>query len=331
MLNAALSALHSDLPDTVPEHVAATLQRPLTAITLGSRWEGRIVWAVFAERSRTPTAVLKLDTRPKYQPRLRKEHEALHQLAQIPDMADLAPAPLGLYSLGSALMLAQTAQAGVPLHVQLSRRYWRRRQSATRDHARLRSWLAALRTGTTGATTPVDPEAVQQRLAIALDRDSPGAAALQDRMAELGDEFGHLHVPTQPLHGDLDPSNCFTGRRGLSVVDWEGFTLQGPPLAEVLLFLNHYARAVPTRDAWVPDPLVGFRNGFLADGWLARLTWGTWRAELEQLGLPAEAAEYLLVATLADFATGHASTAHAHRKGSQRNWTELLTLYAAER
>ncbi|MFD0853611.1 hypothetical protein ACFQ07_15345, partial [Actinomadura adrarensis] len=165
----------------------------------------------------------------------------------------------------------------------------------------------------------------------ALPREATGRSDLLAFITHTGTQLGPLAVPTRQLHGDLGPSNYFIDRGQLRVVDWEGSVPQGAPLAETVLFLNHYARALPGRHNQLPKPDRAFHEAFLGDTWLRHLTWETFRDELRSLALPPEAAEYLFVATLADLAGGHAPTAHAKRKGTQRNWTELLGVYASER
>ncbi|MFL1380047.1 phosphotransferase family protein [Nocardiopsis protaetiae] len=336
MLDRVLESVRTGLPATAPPRVGAALGRP-RAVVLGSYWEGRTVYALFAPRERVPALVVKVDTNDDYKPRLYREHEALRRVAATPAMAGLAPAPLGVYACGGSVALAQTAVPGVPLNVLLRRRLRHGVRRSARDHAGLLSWLATFRgsgpgSGTgSGDTVTVEPGTVAERLARALPADAPGSAELAEWVAAEGPRFGPVPVPVRPLHGDLGPSNCFVHRGRVRVVDWEGALAQGPPLAETLVFLNHYARAVPGADTRLRRPTDTFREAFLGRGWLGTLTWDTWRRELYGLGVPAEADRYLFTATLVDLAAGRAATAHAARRTSQNTWKGLLALYAAER
>lgn len=331
MLNRIVDVVRAALPESAPPQAAAALTQPHSAVVLGSRWEGRVVYALFAPRGRVPAVVVKADTHPDYQPRLYQEHDALVRAAANPAMAGLAPLPLGVHRCGDTVVMAQTALPGTPLNVLLRRRFRQSRRLSARDHAGVLTWLNTFHGSVSGETATVDPEVVLERLTQALPSQAPGAEEVTRWMARRGSDLGVLTVPVRPLHGDLAPSNCFVHRGRVRVVDWEGETAQGPPLAEVLVFLNHYARAIPGPDSRLRDPQERFLEAFSAQGWLRELTWDTWRTQLRALGLPAEAAEYLLVATLADLATGRAPTAHARRAGSRRNWSGLLALYAEQR
>ena len=331
MLDSIVDTVRAGLPEAAPPRVRAALTRPHSAVVLGSRWEGRVVYALFAPRGSTPAVVVKADTNPAYQPRLYQEHDALVRVGADPAMAGLVPAPLGVHPCGDAVVMAQTSLPGTPLNVQLRRRFRHSRRRSTRDHAMFRSWLHTFHGSAPDASTTVEPGVVLERLARTLPAEAPGAGELSRWMARTGAELGTLTVPVRPLHGDLAPSNCFVHRGRMLVVDWEGEVAQGSPLAEVLLFLNHYARAVPDANSLLRDPRESFQDAFSGQGQLNELTWSTWTSTLRDLGLPAEAAEYLFVATLADLASGNAATAHATRGKSRLNWSNLLALYAARR
>ncbi|GAA1467363.1 aminoglycoside phosphotransferase family protein [Nocardiopsis exhalans] len=331
MLNRIVDVIRAGLPESAPPQAAAALSQAHSAVVLGSRWEGRVVYALFAPRGRVPAVVVKADTHPDYQPRLRQEHDALVRAAASPAMAGLAPLPLGVHQCGDAVVMAQTALPGTPLNVVLRRRFRQSRRLSARDHARVLTWLNTFHGSVSEESVIISPAVVLERLAQALPSEAPGAEELTRWVSGTGADLGALTVPVRPLHGDLAPSNCFVHRGRVRVVDWEGEVAQGPPLAEVLVFLNHYARAIPGPDSRLRDPQERFLEAFSGQGWLNDLTWDTWRRQLRALGLPEEAAEYLLVATLADLAAGQAPTAHAKRSGSRHNWSGLLALYAEQR
>jgi hypothetical protein len=290
-----------------------------------------VVYALFAPRGRVPAVVVKVDTNPDHQPRLREEHDALVRVAENPAMAGLAPLPLGVHRCGDAVVMAQSALPGTSLNILLRQRSRQSRRRSTRDHAQMLTWLNTFHGSAAEETVTVTPEGVLELVAQTLPAEAPGAEELTRWMSSTGSGLGDLAVPVRPLHGDMGPSNCFVHRGRMRVIDWEGEVVQGPPLAEVMLFLNHYARAIPGPNAQMPDPRDSFREAFLGQGWLRELTWDTWRTQLRALGLPEEAAEYLLVTTMADLAAGRAPTAHAKRAGSRRNWSGLLALYAEQR
>lgn len=331
MLNKIVDTVRAGLPESAPPQAVAALSHPHSAMVLGSRWEGRVVYALFAPRGSTPAVVIKSDTNPAHQPRLYQEHETLARVSANPTMASLVPAPLGVYECGDAVVMTQTALPGTPLHVLLRRRLRQSRRRSAQDHARFQSWLSTFHGSASDETVTVEPEVVLERLAQTLPAEASGAEELSRWMAQTGSGLGALTVPVRPLHGDMGPTNCLIHRGRMLVVDWEGEVTQGSPLAEVLLFLSYYARAIPGPDSRLRDPVEGFRAAFVEQGWLQDLTWITWSSTLRDLGLPEEAAEYLFVATLADLASGQAPVAHANRGKTQRNWSNILAIYAAQR
>lgn len=332
MLNRIVDVIGAHLPESAPSQAAGALRRPYSAVVLGSRWEGRVVYALFAPGGRRiPAVVVKADTNPDYQPRLYQEHQALVRVGADPAMEGIAPMPLGVHRCGDAVVMAQTALPGTPLNVLLRRRSRQSRRRSAQDHKQLLSWLGTFHGAGSAEAVTVEPWDVANGLARALPADAVGSEELFGWVERTGTDLGPLALAVRPLHGDLGPSNCFVYRGRMRVVDWEGGVEQGVPLAETAVFLNHYARALPGSDARLCDPRESFREAFLGRGWLGELTWSTWCEVLDGLGVPARAAEYLLVATLVDLALGRAPTAHAARSGSRRNWSNLLAVYAAYR
>ena len=141
--------------------------------------------------------------------------------------------------------------------------------------AKGRSWVHAVRGCAPDAGIAGEPGGGLERLARTLPAEAPGAGELSRWMARTGAELGTLTVPVRPLHGDLAPSNCFVHRGRMLVVDWEGEVAQGSPLAEVLLFLNHYARAVPDANSLLRDPRESFQDASPGQGQLNELTGST--------------------------------------------------------
>lgn len=307
----------------------AVLSEPRRAVHLCSRWEGRAVYAVFGLRDGTPSLLLKIDTKPAEQRRLRHEYEAL-AWHDAPTMRGLMPAPVALVTVGPWLVLAETALPGVPLHVILRRRIRSGEHKTVRDHARVFDCLATLHAGRTGRPVPFDAEVLLRRLATCVPEDLPVRTAFLRTVEEDAERFPDLRIPLLPGHGDLTPSNCLVAGSSVGLTDWEGGLGLREPLTEVVVFLNHYARALPVRRHRMPGGTVAALRAFADDGWLGRVTARTFAEQLHRLGLPPEAARLLFVSALADLASGVAPIAHGRRPGTRRAWSELLALYARD-
>lgn len=305
----------------------AVLSAPRRAVHLCSRWEGRAVYAVFADGERTPSLLLKVDALPDAQRRLRQEFEAL-AWHDAPTMRALMPAPVALLPVGPWLVLAETALPGVPLHVILRRRIRSCAHKTARDHAGVLACLATLHAGRSGRPTPFDAAELLRRLRACLPDDVPEREPFLRAVEAEAERFPDLLIPLLPGHGDLTPSNCLVSGSSVGLTDWEGGLGFREPLTEIVVYLNHYARALPVRRHRMPGGTVAALHAFAGDGWLAEVTARTFAAQLHRLGLPPAAARLLLASALADLAAGVAPIAHGRRPVTRRTWTELLTLYA---
>lgn len=330
MLKDVIDAVRASLPTSAAD-ASAALAGPVSVVHIANRWEGRAVYAVLARGSRTPAAILKIGTNEQSQRRLRAEHAALERVAGALTVAGRAPTPLGLFSTPTAVVLAQSGLPGVPLNVVLRRRLRLGARSSRRDHAQVADWLTALRAHDTGRAATVDVETVAGRLEDVLPAGLPRGREIMRRVTAVGRSLGPLRVPLVPVHGDLVPSNCLVSGDGVNVIDWEAALPEGEPLVEIVRFLNGYARRIPDGRRRIPARPAAFRRAFIEEGWLADVTHTTWRRQLAELQLPAEAADYLFLATLAELATGQAGGAHAGGAASRRRWSELLVMFTTER
>lgn len=296
-------------------------------VQLGSRWLGRAILVLFAPGADDPALVIKVDRLPRHHPRLRQELAALQTLERRADLRGLVPEPLGLFPVGDALALAQTGIGGTPLTVVLRRRLIPSLGAAEHDHQRVLGWVERLH-GPVGPSRfeVLEPADVMARVGAALPQEGRFPRFVSDVRTQA-ETFGCITIPVLPGHGDLGPSN-FLLRRGevAGVVDWEGGVEQRSPLADLVIFLNHYVRATPDRLQRPVDPGDAIARAFVDDGWLGCLTRRSWRRQLRRLGLPDAAERYLLTATLAALATGHAPIAHAQR--GRKMWTGLFRHYA---
>lgn len=330
MLNGVLDALRASFP-TSATAASTALAGPVSVVHIASRWEGRAAYAVFPRGCRTPAVILKMGTNKPSQRQLRAEHAALQRVAGVPALSGHVPVSMGLFSMSAGVVLAQSGLPGVPLNVLLRQRLRLGPRSSTRDHALVTDWLAALRSHDAPGAASVEVDTVVQRLGEALPPDLPRRREIIGRVTDVGRALGPLRVPSVPVHGDLVPSNCLVSGESLNVIDWEGALPASDPLVEILRFLTSYARRVPASRRRILTRAAAFRRAFIEEGWLAAVTQMTWRRQLAELELPTEAADYLLIATLAAFATGQAATAHTRGPDGRGDWRELLAIFASER
>ncbi|MGH3664701.1 MAG: hypothetical protein ACRDU8_01190 [Egibacteraceae bacterium] len=304
-----------------------TADSRLRVAQIWSRWEGRVVWTLFTRRCSAPVMVVKADHNRGYQQRLRREHQALQAVSQRPELRGTVPEPLTMFTTGPRLVLAQTGLPGTPLTVRARQRIRPSPRRSAAEHRQLLDWLERLQGGG-GQRVVVDADKVLEQAAAAIHGDDEAAGFLSDLRAMAAD-WSDLTLPLLPGHGDLAPSNCLLHGGQVRVIDWEGGVGTRTPLADLIIFLNHYARCQPETGYLPPVAIEAFRRAFLGHGWLAALTARSFERHIRYLGLPVAAREYLLVATLTELATGEASTAHATR--AKGYWTTFLRAYAAGR
>ena len=297
----------------------------LSAVQLASMRQGRAVFVLFAGAITTPAAVVKVDHDPRYRPRLLAEHSVLQALRHLPAVAGSVPEPLGLAVSAPRVALAQSGLPGTPLNLLMRRRPRPAQRYGEADHRLVLEWLARLHAEPSPGTTVLRSAAVLDAVERGVGR-TPAAVRFAREVRAMGEVFADVELPLLPGHGDLGSTNLLLDGDAVGVCDWEGGSGARPPLADIVLFLNHYGRALPTPAYRLPARLDAFRATFVDDGWLARLTARSLAHHLAHVGLDAEAAEYLFIATLADLAAGSAPTAHA--RSTTRFWTSALRTYA---
>lgn len=316
----------------LPGEEAAEPPAPCTAVLLCSRYEGRAVWGVFRDRAAEPFLFVKIDHTKPQKARLRREHATLVALRDRADLRSRVPHPVALLERGSKLVLVQTAVPGTPLHVRLRRRLRARPEQSRIEHMQVLDFLRRLQTSAPAQSIIVDPETVLDKVRSLPDLDGAELAGSPE-LSALAREWSPVELPIMAGHGDLSPSNCMIDGDRLGVIDWEGGAYERTTLVDVIVFLYRYALVHPG-PARAPrkrlGQIAGFRRAFLGDGWLPRLTAASYCHEVQQLGIPASAAEFLLIATLADLASGAAITHRPTSRRSRTFWTGALQTYLQE-
>jgi len=298
-------------------------------VHLGSKWEGRSAFVLFAPSDPHPRVVVKVDRTRRGRRRLRREHDALCAIAGVPELTGTVPRSLALFEHADALVLAQTALDGRTLAVDLRRRLRPTLRRVRADHEAVLTWLRDLQgPPDPGACRPVEADETVALAEQVLPRGEAWAQRTVARLTAFGAQIGSVDIPLVRGHGDLGPSNIIVAPGGVGVVDWEGATAQAPALNDVLMFLHHYARATPAPRGGLPDRHDIATTVFLGEGLLGSETWRRWCAALERVGLPVGAARYVLFLHLVQFATN--ATEFAHRDHVSPMWSEITRRYARQ-
>jgi hypothetical protein len=293
------------------------------AVRIASRWEGRLVWAVFGRRGRWPALYVKADHDPRQMQRLEREHRSLECLRRRPELLATVPGPLGLFRSGPRLVLAQTAVPGVPLTTRARQRMRQTPRRCAREQRLVFDWLARFQDDTSGGSARIRPDVVLARAESALP---PGHGSFHRHLEQLAERWHGLRLPLRSVHGDLSPSNCLIHADRAGVIDWDGTAKRRSPIPELVFFLFHHVRLQPDRTSRPREALPAFRLAFLGDGWPADLTAHGYRGQLRRLGIPVAAGEYLFAAALLELAAGAAPISHA--AAAVRQWEPLLREYA---
>lgn len=298
------------------------------AVQICSPYRGRTVWALFHPGAEHPAAIVKVDHVRAQKQRLRREYDALVALDGRSELDGSVPRPLALREVGSRLLLVQSGLPGVPLNALLRRRLWTGQRAAARHHRFALDFLARLRGPGPHDSITIDPDDVLRRAASALRAEGAVDDGLPSKLELMSRSWVELRVPVVLGHGDLSPSNCLVHRGRIGVVDWEGGVYRRPALADAIIFLCRYAFVAPmVRRGMRRAPLVGFHDAFLGRGQLARVTAESYCGEVSRLGLPGHTADFLLIATLTDFASGEARTHRPASIQSQTVWAAALRSY----
>jgi hypothetical protein len=298
-------------------------------VHLGSKWEGRAAFVLFAPSDPHPRVVVKVDRTRRGRRRLRREHDALCAIAGVPRLTGTVPRSLALFERAGTLVLAQTALDGRTLAVDLRRRLRPTLRRVRADHDAVLTWLRDLQGPLDAhARRPVEADETVAMAEQVLPRDEAWAARTIAWLTASAARIGTIEIPLVRGHGDLGPSNIMVAPGGVGVVDWEGAAAQAPALNDVLMFLHHYARATPAPRGGLLDRHDIVTTVFLGDGLLGRETWRRWCAALERAGLPVEAARYMLFLHLVQFATN--ATEFAHRDRVSPMWSEITRRYARQ-
>jgi hypothetical protein len=299
-------------------------------VHISHRWLGRLVVLLFRERDRSPWLLVKVDRHPPYFARLAREEATLRTLEGRPDLDGLVPRPVGALQLdGDARAFVQTGLPGSPLTTLVRRRMIQHPWTWARDHERIRGWFDRLASWNPRADgTVLDVADGLERLSVAVEGADGSTRRWLDRARVQAERLPPVHLPAVRGHGDLGPSNLLVHRGRTRLVDWEGGLEHRSPLPEAVLFLHHYARAVPLPSRRMPTREEAIVRAFAADEPLGRCTRRAWDQLLDDHGIDPSVADLVLLSTLGTLAAGEAGTAHSAR--ARRMWARSATHLVTE-
>jgi len=243
----------------------------------------KVLAFLFAPDGTTPTAIVKLTRSPEFNGRLENEFGALQTLARRNiGPAGAIPRALGLESEGGLVLVAESAEDGVP---------FRLRSSGRADCALLRQAdTLLLELGAAAAGTGPVPaiEAANvfgelvERLAGVYALTPAHEAFLHRQVETIATASAPFPVVFQ--HGDPGIWNLLATRAGgISLLDWEAAEEQGVPLWDLFYFWRSYAALSGGRRA----------RGLLGPPELATGLVSSVEAHCEQTALPRELVEPL--------------------------------------
>ena len=209
-------------------------------VTGGPRSVSKVVLIAFAEPSAVPLVVLKAPRVPEAGAGVRREAEALAEIAiRRPGGAPGVPRVLTRRDIAGVPLVCETAIVGRPLEAVLTRRNLAHWAGAVTD------WLAAL-----ALRQPSRPP-IHWREAIvepALTRFAADFRGVVDPgLLRDGETLvrGIGGLPAVPEQRDFGPWNVLvTPEGGIAVLDWESAEVDGLPALDLLYFLAYAAFAV---------------------------------------------------------------------------------------
>ena len=246
--------------------------------------DAKVALLLFARRDE-PVAVAKVARSAAGAAALTREHEALcafwtHGSAAL---RERMPRPLGLRTLGSRLVLLQTAVGGRPMTLDYYTPGHVSSPSKVRaDFAGAAEWLTTFQTDTARARLPIE-EAVEEQVRplLAAYAAELGWGAAED--AVFGEALGRARdlpdgsLPVTGQHGDFWMGNLMVDRPGSvrAVVDWEHARPAGSPMSDVLKLPTSYGFYLDRGRPWAAGRVRGHPER--TDGAAAWQRYGDWR------------------------------------------------------
>lgn len=258
-------------------------------LTRGEGEWSRVVLLPFGAGDRSPRRVVKLPRLVRHAGATEDEHRLLTDLAaSLPaDLADSAPAPLGLGRWNDLPVATESYVPGRPLGL----RTRTSRDAGETELRRAARWLADL--ATVRPPLASDVPSLDRTLAAAA-----GACTLDltaGALARFGDAaLAGAEPPPTFEHGDLTPTNLRLAGGRLTAVDWEAGRV-GRPLVDLLYLLLHWP--------W-PEASGSLERSFVhtylsTDGTPARTARAVVTGHLQDLRLPSDVVAPLLAHVLA--------------------------------
>ena len=316
----------------------------------------KVVLMLFDQKGQ-PSVIVKTGRTSENDPQLRAEYSVLTHFWES-GLRTRIPQPLGLFSVGGRLCLAQTALPGRPMTaVYYTPGHVSNRTAVTADFAAAADWL-----GEFHRHSAADPISVEEWRAgeyadlMKLYREKVGSGGREEVLFELVDErmdaLKDATVPVTGLHGDFWMGNLMLGGRSrhtaiTGVIDWELGGPTGTPIHDIYKFPTSYGfyldrtvpwgggkvKGHPGREdaegrwrAYTPWPnMLGFGHTYFGQGWFPDLVKTFIRERESALGIDPALTPVLFCCFLVDQA--QRSTVPEFRDG----YRAALAAFAQER
>lgn len=249
-------------------------------------------------------------------------HARLHGplLASIPRLEDLR-------ELRGRPFLVTSALAGSPM----TTRYhaWRHLASPAAVRADLlevESWLGRFQSATAGPRAPIDMDGGGTQILRQRFADDPERDEVLARLCAIHARLATTSTPRTAVHGDFWFGNILlVGEHISGVVDWEGGSVSGEPLRDLVrfaltygLYLDRHSRAghrvAGHRGLWAGEWGAGIVWSVDGEGWFPDLVREFVRGGMARLGADPDCWREAMLAGLADVAASadHIDFARRH-------------------
>jgi aminoglycoside phosphotransferase (APT) family kinase protein len=243
----------------------------LQALIIGASKDpnAKITMLLVSPENNRPTLVVKIPTTDVAARAVEAETEFLRQLEKlrVDALRRTVPRVVDVVECSGRLAVVSTAVPGIPMTTSYFE--WRHTRSAPHvaaDFVAVGDWLASLQSETN--TDPAELEMDGGIISRLRNRFAEGREFDEDieRLARIADRLRDDTVPRTVVHGDFWLGNVLLERQRVGgVVDWEGGSISGEPVRDLVRFALGYALYLDRRTK--AGRRVSGHQGLAADSW----------------------------------------------------------------